>query len=627
MSKAPHTADEDTPRKKRRGASVMAWVLMAMLIGGLGGFGVENFGGGITAIGKVGETEITTNEYARALQQQINGLSRQFGTQLTMEQAQAMGIDRQVMQSLVTRTALDNEAGQIGLSVGDAVVAGELAKVAAFQGSAGSFDREVYRSTLQQNGTTEGEFETSIRRDTARQLLQGAVTGGFTAPVALTDTLFNWAAETRGFSMLRLTEADLATPLAAPTDADLQTYYDANIAAYTRPEAKRIQYAALLPETLAPTMVVADADVQAAYDAKLAEYVIPEKRLVERLVYPTDADAAAAKARLDAGESFETLVADRKLALEDIDMGDVSKTDLGAAGDAVFALTEPGVVGPLPSDLGPALFRMNAILAAQETTFEQAKPDLLLALQLEAARKAIGDKVEAVDDALAGGATLEELAKDHGMTLATTDYAAGADDNDAIAGYTGFRDAAAALAEGDFPEALLLDDGGLISLQLLETVPPTPVPLDKIKDKVTDGWKAAALAKALAEKGTAVKAAVEAGALLSTQGIIDRTPAIDRQGALAEAPPAVLEAVFQMQPGDLRLIEAPGFAALVQLDSITPANEAGEDAKAIREALEVQARQAIADDVFALYSSALTNQAGITLDQTAINAVNTQMGQ
>lgn len=627
MSKAPHTADEDTPRKKRRGASVMAWVLMAMLIGGLGGFGVENFGGGITAIGKVGETEITTNEYARALQQQINGLSRQFGTQLTMEQAQAMGIDRQVMQSLVTRTALDNEAGQIGLSVGDAVVAGELAKVAAFQGSAGSFDREVYRSTLQQNGTTEGEFETSIRRDTARQLLQGAVTGGFTAPAALTDTLFNWAAETRGFSMLRLTEADLATPLAAPTDADLQTYYDANIAAYTRPEAKRIQYAALLPETLAPTMVVADADVQAAYDAKLAEYVIPEKRLVERLVYPTDADAAAAKARLDAGESFETLVADRKLALEDIDMGDVSKTDLGAAGDAVFALTEPGVVGPLPSDLGPALFRMNAILAAQETTFEQAKPDLLLALQLEAARKAIGDKVEAVDDALAGGATLEELAKDHGMTLATTDYAAGADDNDAIAGYTGFRDAAAALAEGDFPEALLLDDGGLISLQLLETVPPTPVPLDKIKDKVTDGWKAAALAKALAEKGTAVKAAVEAGALLSTQGIIDRTPAIDRQGALAEAPPAVLEAVFQMQPGDLRLIEAPGFAALVQLDSITPANEAGEDAKAIREALEVQARQAIADDVFALYSSALTNQAGITLDQTAINAVNTQMGQ
>ena len=36
MAKAPET---DAPKKKR-GASVLAWVLMAMIIGGLGGFGV-----------------------------------------------------------------------------------------------------------------------------------------------------------------------------------------------------------------------------------------------------------------------------------------------------------------------------------------------------------------------------------------------------------------------------------------------------------------------------------------------------------------------------------------------------------------------------------------------------------
>jgi peptidyl-prolyl cis-trans isomerase D len=38
---------------------------------------------------------------------------------------------------------------------------------------------------------------------------------------------------------------------------------------------------------------------------------MPERRLVERLVYPDQAAADAARARLDAGESFETLVADR----------------------------------------------------------------------------------------------------------------------------------------------------------------------------------------------------------------------------------------------------------------------------------------------------------------------------
>ena len=73
MAKAPHT-DDDTPKKKRRGASVMVWVLMAMLVGGLGGFGVTNFGGGMTAIGTVGDRKIDVNEYARSLRQAMDRL-------------------------------------------------------------------------------------------------------------------------------------------------------------------------------------------------------------------------------------------------------------------------------------------------------------------------------------------------------------------------------------------------------------------------------------------------------------------------------------------------------------------------------------------------------------------------
>lgn len=628
MSKAPHHVDdENSPRRKRRGASVMAWVLMAMLIGGLGGFGVENFGGGTTAIGTVGDTEITVNDYARGVQQQVNALSQQFGTAISMADAQAMGIDRQVLQGLVSRAALDNEAAEIGLSVGDAVLAGELAKIKAFQGTAGSFDRQTYRLALEQSGTNEADFETGLRRDSARSLLQGAIAGGFVAPAALTDTINAWAGETRDFTLLRLTEADLATPLAAPTEAEVKAHYDANIATYTRPEAKRIQYAALLPEALAPTMDVAEEEVKKAYEAKRDEYVIPEKRLVERLVFATEADAAAAKARHDQGVAFEELVKERGLTLDDIDMGDVTKSELGAAGEAVFALEGPGVVGPFQSDLGPALFRMNAVLAAQETTYEQARPDLLLALQTEAARKVITDKVEAIDDLLAGGATLEELAKEQGMTLATTDYAAGADDNDPIAEFAAFREAAAALGEGDFPEAIVLEDGGLVSLQLLETVPPAPVPLDKITDKVTEATRAATLAKALADKAHAAKAAVEAGAALDAQGKAERLTGLDRQGSVADAPPAVLEAAFAMTKGELRLIEAGAFVALIQLDAITPAATSGDEATALREAIAINAEKAISEDVFALYTAAVGAKAGITLDQAAISSINTQLGQ
>lgn len=627
MSKAPHTTDDDaTPKRKRRGASVMAWVLMAMIVGGLGGFGVTNFGGNVTTIGSVGDRDITVNDYVQGMRQQVSQLSRQFGTQLTMEQARAFGLDGQVLQGLVQRAALDNEADQIGLSAGDAVVAAELAGMPSFQGVSGTFDGKAYRDALKNNNLTATEFESGIRADIARSLLQGSVAGGIVAPQALTDTIFAWAGERRGFTLVRVTEADLATPLPAPTDAEVQAWYDAHLADYTRPEAKRITYAALIPADVAKTITIDEAEVKAAYDARLSEYVLPEKRLVERLVYGTEAEAAAAKARLDAGESFETLVSERKLTLEDVDMGDVSKADLGAAGDAVFALTEPGVVGPLPSSLGPALYRMNAILAAQETTFDEARPKLLEELQLTAAQKAISDKVEAIDDLLAGGAALDELARDEGMVLATTDYAPGADDNAPITAQPAFAKAAAALAEGDFPEAIVLDDGGLVAMQLDEVVPPTPRPLDTVKDAVTEAFRADALTKALTARGLEMKTAVEGGAALGAQGIAERTASADRQASVEGAPPSLIEAVFAMTPGELRLIEEPGFTALVRLDDIQPATSEGEDAKALRESIAVNAARALSTDLFALYSGALTAEAGITLNQAAIDAVNAQLG-
>jgi peptidyl-prolyl cis-trans isomerase D len=623
MANAPLSSDE-TPKKKRKGASVMVWVLMAMLIGGLGGFGVTNFGGGTASIGTVGDRKIDVNDYARSLRQAMDGFSKQIGQPVTLQQAQAIGLDRQVLQQVMDRAALDNEADRVGLSVGDASVASKVSAIPSFQGING-FDRTTYREVLRQNNLTESSFEAGLRADTARQLLQTAISSGLVPPQILTDTIAAWAGEQRGFSMLRLTEKSLTTPIPPLTDADLQAYYQANIAAYTRPEAKRITYVALLPDTLAKAMPLDEAALKATYEARLSTYIIPEKRLVERLAFATDADAAAAKARIDAGMSFDDLVKERNLSLEDVDMGDVSQKELAEAGDAVFSLKDPGVVGPFPSSIGPALFRMNAILLAQETSFEQARPDLALEQQLESARKEISGKVEAVDDALAGGASLADVAKEQGLTLATTDYAASADDNDAITGYKGFRDTAASMAEGDFPEAIVLDDGGLVAMQLDSIVPPAPLPFDKVKEKVAAAAAANALAKALSDEATRIKSAVEGGASLGGFGIVSRTTQIERQGVVTDAPASLLEAVFQMQPNDLRVIEAPGFAAVVQLNSISAAATTGEDATALRDAINVNAGRAISDDVMALYTAALTASAGITLDQAAINAVHTQM--
>lgn len=622
MAKTPQT--EPATRKKGKGASLLVWGMLSLLILGLGGFGVTSFGGGVRSIGAVGDRDMSTNDYARALSQELNAFGAQMGQPVNLQQGLAFGLDKQVLQGLITRTTLDAEAARIGVSVGDAAVAKELSGMEAFQGVSGTFDPETYRFAIKQANMNEADFETGLRGDVSRTLLQGAIAGGFTAPAPLTDTIYAYANERRAFSLLKLEAVDLATLPPTPTDADLQTFYDANLANFTKPEARRITYIALLPDMIAADMAVDDVAIKVLYDERIAEFVQPERRLVERLVFPTDADATAAKARLDAGETFETLVTERGLTLEDVDMGDVGESDLGAAAAAIFALTEPAVVGPFASALGPALFRMNAILPAQETTFEEAKTDLAGEAQLDAARRAIGDRLEAVDDALAGGATLEEVQAEQGMQLVTFDYVPGAQSDDPLVGYEDFRTAADALAEGDFPQAIGLDDGGLAALRLDAIVPPAPIPFAEAKEKVTDAWTADVLTKALSAQAVAVKSAVEGGASLGAYGIVRVAPELPRTGFFEAAPEGMMTTVFEMAAGDIRVIEATDFVGVLRLDTVLPAATTGDDVTAMKAAIAAQVEQAISQDAFAAFTSALTAKSGITLDQNAINAVHAQ---
>lgn len=619
----------DTTQAPRKGGNglknIAVWIMLIMLIIGLGGFGITSFGGNVTKIGSVGGRAISTDDYARALQTEVRAFSEQFGAPLTMEQATALGIDRRALGALVNETALDVEAARVGLSVGDARLAAELADIPAFHDASGKFDRTAYTETLDRNRLSAAEFEDRLRESLARGLLQGSVAGGITAPKSVVDTLHAYVAERRGFSMLRLAEKDLATQPVVPDDAALTAYYTENIARFTKPEAKRITYAALLPDTLAPDMPVDDAALQKLYDSRIDEFVAPEKRIVEQLVYPDDAAATAAKARLDAGASFEELVAERGLTLDAIDLGDVAEAELGEAGPGVFGLTEPGIVGPLKSPIGPAIYRVNAVLPAQNVTLDEVRDDLAKDLQIDSARRAIGDRVEELDDMIAAGASLEDLAKEKGLTLATVDYASQAPGDAGILGYAAFREAADTAEEGVTSDVIVLEDGGLVALRLDEIVAPAPIPFAEARADVAASWLADAKAKALSDRAIAIKSEVEGGASLGTLGIVDVTTAIARDSQVADAPASLLTTVFEMAVGDVRVVDEAGFVAVVKLDTVTPAPTDDAAATAIKAAIGAQLQQAISTDTFDAFTSAVGTEAGIELDQNAINAVHTQL--
>ncbi|HEV8033198.1 peptidylprolyl isomerase, partial [Yoonia sp.] len=460
--------------------------------------------------------------------------------------------------------------------------------------------------------------------ETARTLLQGAVVSGVPAPQAYADAMVQYISESRDITWAVVDAEDLTAPVPGATEAAQQEYYDANPAEFTLPEARNITYAWLTPTMILDDMVVPDEAVERLYNERIAEFVQPERRLVERLVY-LDADRAEeAMARLNAGEAtFEELVAERGLSLTDVDLGDVSKDDLRAAGDAVFAADTGDVVGPFNSSLGPAIFRMNAVLSEQVTTLEEATPDLREELAADAARDYINDRTDAIIDLLAGGASMADLAERTEMELGTVNWTP--DTIDGIAAYDAFRDAAATVQEGAFPEIIDLADGGIFALTLDGITPPTLQPLEDVRDAVAQAWQAQARQEAILARAEAISADILP---LTGFGTLGLDPVIEqgltRRSFIEGTPPNFNDVLFDMAIGEVRIVDAFERALIVRLDNIAAPDLTDPSVIAQRDALAENARAGIAQDIFDAYATSVQQRTETSLNQQTINAVNAQ---
>ena len=67
---------------------------------------------------------------------------------MSFAQAQELGLDRAVLQRIMRDRALDHEATQMGLSIGDELVRDRILEIPAFQGIDGEFDRDGYAQSL-----------------------------------------------------------------------------------------------------------------------------------------------------------------------------------------------------------------------------------------------------------------------------------------------------------------------------------------------------------------------------------------------------------------------------------------------------------------------------------------------
>jgi len=599
------------------------WILLGLLIIGLGGFGASGLSGTMRSVGSVGDRDISIDEYARALRQELAQTAQQFGQTLTFEQAQLFGLPQQTLSRLVLQKAIEVEADRLGLSVGDEAVLEQLVKVSAFRGSDGQFSREAYTFALENNRLSEAEFEDGIRQETTRNIVQAAVVTGNVMPSVFTKKMIDFLLETRSFTHVQLNEADLAKPLQEATEAQLQAYYDENIERFTVPESKQLTIASLDLAQLSEKMTVSDEAVAAFYEKQNALYNQPERRIVERLVFSDAQSADAAAAALKNGTSdFDALLEQRGLSAADVSLGAIDQSFFGqGTGAAVFSAEMNTAIGPFSDDLGAAIFRVMDVIPAQSTPLEDIADQLRQELALELASKEVDGVSAQAEDLLAAGATLEDLALETDLVLSTLSYHAGVADG--LAADQAFRQAAFEVKSEDFPELIRLDNGGLAALRLDETQAPRPQPLPEIREDAMKAWRVEALRKALLAQADDLKSQLEAKTVRIEEigGMLRQETGLNRQERPATTTANVIERAFELAPDAVDVFDDAGQITLILVTEIMAADRQSELAKDIMQEITAQLSDGLSQDLFEAYVGQIQARADVSLNQAALNAV------
>ena len=310
------------------GKTIMA-VVMGVLIVSFGVWGIADIfrGFGQSTLATVGRTEISINEFRQLYTDKLQQIGRQFGRPLTMDQARAFGLDRQVLQQTVAEAALDEEARRLGLGQSDAETMRMIFSDPNFKGVGGKFDPARFQAMIRQFGFSEPRYIADQRRVSLRRQIAGTFRPASSHRRCMIEALSRFQNEQRSIEYVKLDAAQAGT-IDPPSPETLAGYFDDHKTQFRAPEYRKISFVVVTPEEIGKWSEVSDEDAKKLFEQRRDKLAKPEKREVSQMVFPNVEEAAAARNRIASGTSFEDLAKERGLTPSDVDLGMVAKSGI-----------------------------------------------------------------------------------------------------------------------------------------------------------------------------------------------------------------------------------------------------------------------------------------------------------
>ena len=615
------------------GKIVMATV-MGVLIVSFGVWGIADIfrGFGQSTLAKVGHTEISTEQFRQIYTEKLQQIGRQFGRPLTMDQARAFGLDRQVLQQTIAEAALDEEARRLGLGQSDDETMRMIFSDPNFKGVSGAFDPARFQTVIRQIGFSEQRYVADQRRVSLRRQIAGTISAGLEPPKVLIDAIARFQNEQRTMEYLKL-DAAQAGAIDPPSPETLAAYFDDHKTQFRAPEYRKISFVAITPEDIGKWSEVSDEDARKVFEQRRDKLGTPERRQVSQIVFPNAEEAMAARNRLTSGLSFEDLAKERGLNPSDVDLGLIAKSAIvdPAIADAAFSLQSGEVSQPEPGRFGSALVKIGKIEPGVEPSYESSAANLKKEIASERARSKVAELRDKMEDERGGGASVIEAAQKLGLTAVTVDAV----------------DRSGRLPSGqpapNIPRGLdvvsqsfnsdvgvdndpIQFNGGYVWYDVLAVTPSRDRNLDEVKDQVEAKWRDDQITSRLRAKATDMVQKLEQGGKLADEAAqaglnVETASGFKRDASLPGLPAGAVAAAFRTAKDGAGQAPDPGGNAWIVFRvtdvSVPPVDLASDGIKKLKENLQ----RGLTDEQLGEYITKLESEIGTNVNQNAFAQV------
>lgn len=596
-------------------------------------------------VASIGGEKVSAKEFQTAYRQYLDRMR----SQLSPEMLKAFRFDRQILDALISRHVMMEEARRLGLSVSSTEIEQKILENPVFREGGNFIGLTRYQTILEQNNMTVEEFEASVREDILMEKLRSFIGAG----VAITDKEvedeYRKRNEKAKLDYFVIDPAKLVSKVTV-SDQELKDYYEKNKTKYNVPEKRQARYIYLDKLKARQSITVSDDEMRQYYSQHQAEYNLPERVTAQHILFktpgktPAEIEAITKKAadvlaRAKKGEDFSALAkqySEDSSAASGGNLGSFTRGQMDPQFDAVAFSLGPGAVSDLvQTKLGIHIIKVTEKQVARARPFEELKGAIMPIVSTRKAEQVLADQAQQIANELTTNKDLKAVADKHGAEVRETPLIEQGGAIPELGNAADLIKRMFTMKKDEIGTSVQVDRGYVVP-QLIDIQATHPASFEEAKDKVLPDAKQEKARTLATEMATKIQDLVKSGkdlptiakaegAEIKTSDFIARGGFLEDFGSLTDLDSEIFS-IATGKPGTPTTVGGKTIAYVVkERQNIDP-----EAMKAGLDALRQEMLPAKRDEYFNAYiqeaRKRMEDAKQITINDTALDQVANKVG-